>query len=53
MAAHWREALFLRVGELVRTLLEASHCEHGSAWADVTPTYACYHMTSTQARLAY
>ena len=53
MAAHRREALFLSMGELDRTLLEASHGKHGRAWADVTPTYACYHMTSTQARLAY
>ena len=53
MAAHRREALFLSMDELDRTLLEASHGKHGRAWADVTPTYACYHMTSTQARLAY
>ena len=53
MAAHRRKALFLSMDDLDRTLLEASCGKHGRAWADITPTYACYHMTSTQARLAY
>ncbi len=52
MAANQREALFLSLDEVDRTLLEAS-CKGSRVWADVTPTYACYRMTSTQARLAY
>ncbi len=52
-AAHARAALFLRLDDVDRVLLEASCGVGARAWADVTPTYDFYRMDSTQSRLAH
>jgi hypothetical protein len=52
-AAHARAALFLRLDDVDRVLLEASCGVGARAWADVTPAYDCYQMSSTQSRLSH
>ncbi len=45
-AADARKALFLRLDDVDRVLLEASCGVGARAWADVTPTYDFYQMDS-------
>jgi hypothetical protein len=52
-AADARKALFLRLDDVDRVLLEASCGVGARAWADVTPTYDFYQMDSTQSRLSH